>query len=57
MHKRLGEPVHTGDMLVEVLCDDRNKVELARELLVESMSIDDEKPQRFALWQEFDPEA
>jgi hypothetical protein len=44
-------------MLVEVLCDDRNKVELARELLVESMSIDDEKPQRFALWQEFDPEA
>jgi len=57
MHKRLGEPVHTGDMLVEVLCDDRNKVELARELLVESMSIDDEKPQQFALWQEFDPEA
>jgi pyrimidine-nucleoside phosphorylase len=57
MLKRLGDRVHAGDTLLEILCDDRNKVQAARELLAQAMSLGDEKSEQFALWQEFDPEA
>lgn len=57
MEKRIGDPIQKGDVLVKIYCDDPNKSQSAKSLLIEAIQIHPEPVDRFGLWQEFDPEA
>jgi len=55
--RRLGYPIKTGDLLVQILCDNSPKADAAKTLVQSAISISDMPPEPIALWQEFDPQA
>jgi thymidine phosphorylase len=57
MERKLGDNVLKGDLLVKIMCDDPPKAEAARELVVQAITLEDQPPERFALWQEFEASA
>lgn len=57
IEKKIGDKIHTGDVLVKVMCDDDAKAQAAVDLVDQAITLGDQPIDRLALWQEFETSA